>query len=133
MARKKDINEENIINFYMEYVLTNGKKPDSVYSFSKQYNFTEKDYYEYYIRFSESKEENVELNDNDWSSQYIPTLQRNRFRTTFIDTSNIWKLDLTKVVSYGETITTSFEIEMELIEKNIRFLKIRDYFIFDMA
>ena len=52
MARKKDINEENIINFYMEYVLTNGKKPDSVYSFSKQYNFTEKDYYEYYGNFN---------------------------------------------------------------------------------
>lgn len=52
MARKKDINEENIINLYMEYVLTNGKKPDSVYSFSKQYNFTEKDYYEYYGNFN---------------------------------------------------------------------------------
>ena len=33
MARKKDINEKNIINFYMEYVLTNGKKPDSVLVF----------------------------------------------------------------------------------------------------
>ena len=52
MARKKDINEENIINFYMEYVLINGKKPDSVYSFSKQYNFTEKDYYEFYGSFN---------------------------------------------------------------------------------
>ena len=87
--------------------------------YQKKIRIQVKDYYEYYIRFSESKEENVELNDNDWSSQYIPTLQRKRFRTTFIDTSNIWKLDLTKVVSYGETITTSFEIEMELIEKNI--------------
>ena len=52
MARKIKINEENIINFYMEYVLTNGNKPDSVYSFSKQYNFTEEDYYKYYGNFS---------------------------------------------------------------------------------
>ncbi len=52
MARKKDINEKNIINFYMEYVLTNGKKPDSVFSFSKQFNFTEEDYYKYYGNFS---------------------------------------------------------------------------------
>ena len=54
MARKKDINEKNIINFYMEYVLTNGKKPDSVFSFSKQYNFTEEDYYKY-IKLSKQK------------------------------------------------------------------------------
>ena len=42
MARKKNINEESIIKFYMEYVLTYGKKPDSVYSFSKQYNLRKK-------------------------------------------------------------------------------------------
>jgi hypothetical protein len=36
----------------MEYVLSNNKNPDSVYSFSKQYNFNEEDYYKFYGNFS---------------------------------------------------------------------------------
>jgi hypothetical protein len=35
----------------MEYVLSYNKKPDSVYSFSKQYNFNEEDYYKFYGNF----------------------------------------------------------------------------------
>ena len=36
----------------MDYILTNGKNPDSVFSFSKQYNFKEEDYYKFYGNFS---------------------------------------------------------------------------------
>ena len=52
MARKKNINEENIISFYMEYVLTNNKNPNSVYSFSKDFNFKEEDFYKYFGNFA---------------------------------------------------------------------------------
>lgn len=52
MAKKKHILKEDIISYFMEYVLLNNKKPDSVYSFSKQYNFNEKDYYKFYGNFS---------------------------------------------------------------------------------
>lgn len=52
MAKKKHIQKEDIISYFMEYVLLNNKKPDSVYSFSKQYNFNEEDYYKFYGNFS---------------------------------------------------------------------------------
>ncbi len=52
MAKKKHIQKEDIISYFMEYVLLNNKKPDSVYSFSKQYNFNEEDYYIFYGNFS---------------------------------------------------------------------------------
>lgn len=52
MAKKKHILKEDIISYFMEYVLLNNKKPDSVYSLSKQYNFNEKDYYKFYGNFS---------------------------------------------------------------------------------
>lgn len=51
MAKKK-ILKEDIISYFMEYVLSNNKYPDSVYSFSKQYNFNEEDYYKFYGNFS---------------------------------------------------------------------------------
>ena len=52
MAKKKHIQKEDIISYFMEYVLLNNKKPDSVYSFSKQYSFNEEDYYKFYGNFS---------------------------------------------------------------------------------
>jgi len=52
MAKKKHILKEDLISYFMEYVLLNNKKPDSVYSFSKQYNFNEEDYYKFYGNFS---------------------------------------------------------------------------------
>ena len=51
MAKKKYILKEDVISYFMEYVLLNNKKPDSVYSFTKQYNFNEKDYYKFYGNF----------------------------------------------------------------------------------
>ena len=52
MARKKNITEDDLVTNYMDYIVTNGKNPDSVFSFSKQYNFQEKDYYKFYGNFS---------------------------------------------------------------------------------
>ena len=47
MAKKKNITEDDLVTNYMDYILTNGKNPDSVFSFSKQYNFKEEDYYKF--------------------------------------------------------------------------------------
>ena len=52
MAKKKNITEDDLVTNYMDYILTNGKNPDSVFSFSKQYNFKEEDYYKFYGNFS---------------------------------------------------------------------------------
>ena len=79
MARKKNINEESIIKFYMEYVLTYGKKPDSVFSFSKQYNFTEEDYYKYYGNFSLLEQSIFKVfweqdpKNSDWKTKFEET------------------------------------------------------------
>ena len=51
MARKKKISEGSIISYYMEYVLTNNNNPISVYSFSKEYNFNEEDFYKLFGNF----------------------------------------------------------------------------------
>ncbi len=51
MAKKKEISQENLISWYMEYVLENGEDPKSVYSFAKQHGFEEAKFYELYGSF----------------------------------------------------------------------------------
>lgn len=50
MAKKKNISEEDIISWYMEYVLEHNDEPQSVYAFAKQNNFEEAKFYEYFGR-----------------------------------------------------------------------------------
>lgn len=51
MARKKNITKENLITWYMEFVLENNHDPKSVFSFAKEHNFEEADFYKYYGSF----------------------------------------------------------------------------------
>ncbi|WP_369993667.1 TetR family transcriptional regulator C-terminal domain-containing protein [Winogradskyella sp.] len=51
MAKKKSITAENIIEFYMAYVLTHNEKPKSVYAFAKANNFEEQKFYEFFGSF----------------------------------------------------------------------------------
>lgn len=51
MARKKNINKDNLISWYMEFVLENNHQPKSVFSFAKENNFEESDFYKYYGSF----------------------------------------------------------------------------------
>jgi hypothetical protein len=55
MARKKNITKDNIISWYMEFVLENNHQPKSVFSFAKENNFEEADFYKFYGSF-----ENIE-------------------------------------------------------------------------
>ena len=48
MGKKKNISKKDIISFYMEYVLENHKKPESVYAFAKAFNFDESLFYKHY-------------------------------------------------------------------------------------
>lgn len=52
MATKKKITENDIISWFMEYVLENGKKPPSVYNFAKHHNFEEATFYKYFSSFN---------------------------------------------------------------------------------
>lgn len=52
MAKKKTlIIAEALQNAYVDYVLTNGTKPKSVYVFAKENNLTEKEFYNYFSSF----------------------------------------------------------------------------------
>ncbi|NRD24134.1 TetR/AcrR family transcriptional regulator [Winogradskyella litoriviva] len=51
MAKKKAIKQSNLIDFYMDYVLTHNHKPKSVYAFAKDNNFEEQKFYEFFGSF----------------------------------------------------------------------------------
>lgn len=51
MAKKKNISDQNIISFYMDYVLEHGTHPKSVYIFAKNNNFDESKFYEHFGSF----------------------------------------------------------------------------------
>ncbi|PQJ72124.1 TetR family transcriptional regulator C-terminal domain-containing protein [Polaribacter butkevichii] len=51
MARKKNINKDNLISWYMEFVLENNHQPKSIFSFAKENNFEETDFYKFYGSF----------------------------------------------------------------------------------
>ena len=51
MARKKNITKKDIIAWYMEYVLEQGKQPNSVLSFAKSNNFEESLFYQFFGSF----------------------------------------------------------------------------------
>ncbi|WP_417876367.1 TetR family transcriptional regulator C-terminal domain-containing protein [Winogradskyella sediminis] len=51
MAKKKNLTQTDIISFYMDYVLTHDKKPNSVYAFAKDNNFEEQKFYEFFNSF----------------------------------------------------------------------------------
>jgi len=51
MAKKKNITSNDIISFYMDYVLENNQHPNSVYRFAKHNGFEESKFYEYYSSF----------------------------------------------------------------------------------
>lgn len=51
MAKKKNISKNDIISFYMDYVLEHGMRPNSVYAFAKHNNFEESKFYEFFGSF----------------------------------------------------------------------------------
>ena len=51
MAKKKNITSNDIISWYMEYVLENNEQPKSVFSFAKHHNFEEAAFYTFFGSF----------------------------------------------------------------------------------
>ncbi len=58
MAKQKNISEQDILAFYMDYVLAHNKKPVSVYHFAKTNSFDESVFYNFYGSF-EALEKNI--------------------------------------------------------------------------
>ena len=53
MAKKKEITNQDILGFYIDYFLENNKAPHSVYKFAKQYNFEEAEFYANFSSFEQ--------------------------------------------------------------------------------
>ena len=53
MAKKKEITNQDILGFYIDYFLENNKAPHSVYKFAKQYNFEEAVFYSNFSSFEQ--------------------------------------------------------------------------------
>ena len=51
MARKKNISKDHLISWYMEFVLEHNHHPKSVFSFAKENNFEEADFYKFFGSF----------------------------------------------------------------------------------
>jgi len=52
MAKKKALNESQIISMFMDYVLEHNHHPKSVYAFAKANNFEESKFYEFFGSFN---------------------------------------------------------------------------------
>lgn len=52
MAKKKTITSEDIISFYMNYVLEHNEQPKSIYTFAKHNNFEESFFYKHFSSFN---------------------------------------------------------------------------------
>ena len=61
MAKKKSITNQDIIGYYMEYVLTHDAEPKSIYAFAKHNNFEEAKFYEYFNSFQTLEESIFEV------------------------------------------------------------------------
>ncbi|WP_250432425.1 TetR family transcriptional regulator C-terminal domain-containing protein [Hanstruepera flava] len=48
MARKKNINKNDLVSFYMNFVLEHNKKPTTVFELSKAFNFEESKFYNFF-------------------------------------------------------------------------------------
>lgn len=51
MAKKKSISKNDIITYYMDYVLEHDQNPKTVFAFAKQNNFEEALFYKYFASF----------------------------------------------------------------------------------
>ena len=51
MAKKKNITQNDLMSFYMDFVLEHSAQPKSVYAFAKQNNFDEALFYNFYGSF----------------------------------------------------------------------------------
>lgn len=68
--------KEKIQSAYIDYVLTEGKKPNSVFSFAKKNKFAEEEFYKYFGSFDT-------IDAEVWSSLFITTISE-------VKTQEIW-------------------------------------------
>lgn len=92
--KKKSITDEQIVSWYTDFCLTNGKKPSSVYEFSKLNAFEETDFYKHFSSFeslesayfSKMFQYTLELlTENEDYAEYDPAQKLTSFYFTFFE------------------------------------------------
>ena len=92
--KKKNITDEQIVSWYTDFCLTNGKKPSSVYEFSKQNAFEETDFYKHFSSFESLESEYFStmfhyalelLTENKEYLEYDPAQKLTSFYFTFFE------------------------------------------------
>ncbi len=56
-TKKAELSKDKIVSMYMEHVLEYNEKPKSVYQFSKLNNFTEKEFYNFFVTIESIEKE----------------------------------------------------------------------------
>ncbi|WP_406684274.1 TetR family transcriptional regulator C-terminal domain-containing protein [Seonamhaeicola sp. MEBiC1930] len=51
MAKKKIVSKNNIITWYMDYVLEHNQNPKTIFTFARKHNFDESKFYEFFASF----------------------------------------------------------------------------------
>lgn len=93
---------------------------------------TRQDNYDFSVRLSEAEETSVSLDLETWSSNYIPTLQRERERISFTDITKYWRLDATKVKTITDKEIVTYEVELEYLKNSTTIGKERVIHIINM-
>ncbi|ESU26722.1 hypothetical protein FSS13T_08860 [Flavobacterium saliperosum S13] len=92
--KKKNITDEQIVTWYTDFCMTNGKKPSSVYEFSKQNAFEETDFYKHFSSFESLESEYFSkmfhytlelLAENKEYLEYDPAQKLTSFYFTFFE------------------------------------------------
>ncbi len=58
MAKKKNLSKDQLISYYMDYVLSHENMPKTVYAFAKAHNFEEQEFYKFFGTF-EALDQNI--------------------------------------------------------------------------
>ena len=106
MAKKYNtvITESDIVSYYTDYTLMNGKKPNSVYEFAKHNNFEEADFYKYFASFE--------------------ALEKNYFVTMFHYTMELLNKNETyQNYSSGDKLTSFYFTFFEMATANRSFVR----------
>ncbi|SNQ44293.1 TetR family transcriptional regulator C-terminal domain-containing protein [Cellulophaga lytica] len=115
MAKKKKITAEDIISFYMDYVLENEKQPSSVYKFSKSNNFDEAIFYNFFNSF-ETLEKEV------FNAFYNYTIKALEADKAYLDFNNRTKL-LSFYYTFFEMLTANRSYVVYALSKHKNKLK----------
>ncbi len=118
MARKKNVNKQDIYSFYMDYYLENGEAPKTVYQLAKANNFDETKFYEFFGNLGAVEKSIFQ----SFFDQTLDLLEKSEEFAAFDGRNKL----LTFFYTFFEILTANRSYVLNILErdkKNQRFLK----------